>query len=67
MKRVCVYGGSRWGTRPEYADAARDLARALADRDLGLVNGGGGVGLMDVMANEVLALGVLPDPVRRRL
>jgi uncharacterized protein (TIGR00730 family) len=57
MKRVCVYGGARRGARPEYAEAARELARALVGRGLGLVNGGGGVGLMDVMANEVLALG----------
>ncbi len=57
MKRVCVYGGSRAGKRPEYAAAARALARAMAARGLGLVNGGGGVGLMDVMANEMLALG----------
>jgi uncharacterized protein (TIGR00730 family) len=57
MKRVCVYGGARSGTRPEYAEAARELARALAERNLGLVNGGGGIGLMDVMAEEVLGLG----------
>jgi uncharacterized protein (TIGR00730 family) len=57
MKRVCVYGGSRRGGRPEYAAAARDLARLLVERHLGLVNGGGGIGLMDVMANEVLAAG----------
>ena len=65
MKRVCVYGGSRAGNRPEYAEAVRGLARALVERGLGLVNGGGGVGLMEVMANEVLALageviGVIP-------
>jgi len=57
VRRVCVYGGSHIGERPEYAAAARDLARELAARDLGLVNGGGGVGLMGVMANEVLAAG----------
>jgi uncharacterized protein (TIGR00730 family) len=57
MKRICVYGGSRAGKRPEYGTAARSLARAMAARGLGLVNGGGGVGLMDVMANEMLALG----------
>ena len=57
MKRVCVYGGARCGARPVYAEAARELARALVELGLGLVNGGGGVGLMDVMANEVLALG----------
>lgn len=65
MKRVCVYGGSRDGNRPEYAAAARRLAEALVARGLGLVNGGGRVGLMNVMANVVLAgggevIGVIP-------
>ena len=57
MKRVCVYGGSRTGSRPQYREAARELARELAARGLGLVNGGGGIGLMGVMADEVLAAG----------
>jgi len=56
-KRVCVYGGSRSGERPEYAAAAGALATALAQRGLGLVNGGGGIGLMGVMADAVLAAG----------
>jgi uncharacterized protein (TIGR00730 family) len=65
MKRVCVYGGSRTGSRPEYAAAAVDLAEALLERGLGLVNGGGSVGLMNVMANTVLrgggeVIGVIP-------
>ena len=71
MKRLCVYGGSRVGGRPEYAAAARELARAMVARDIGLVNGGGGVGLMDVMANEVLTgggevAGVIPTFMQER-
>lgn len=71
MKRLCVYGGSRTGERPEYAQAARELARELVARDVGLVNGGGGVGMMGVMANEILAaggevIGVIPTFMEER-
>jgi len=58
MKRLCVFCGSSHGSRPEYAAAAKDLVRALARRGLGLVFGGGGIGLMDVIANAALELGV---------
>jgi uncharacterized protein (TIGR00730 family) len=58
MKRVCVFCGSTAGSRPEYAAAAKELVRALARRRLGLVFGGGGIGLMDVIANAALELGV---------
>lgn len=65
MTRICVYGGSRTGRRASYADGARRLAREMVARGIGLVNGGGGVGLMGVMADEVLAgggevVGVIP-------
>ena len=58
MTRVCVFCGSSAGARPEYAEAARDLALELARRRLGLVYGGGGVGIMGVLADAALAAGV---------
>lgn len=66
MKRVCVFLGSSVGARPEYAEAARRLARELVARSLVLVYGGGNVGLMGIVADEVLAaggdvIGVIPD------
>ncbi len=65
MKRVCVYCGSGIGGRPEYADAARMLGKALVDRGLGLVFGGGRIGMMGVIARTVLeqggdVVGVIP-------
>lgn len=57
MKSICVYCGSSMGASPAYADAARGLARELVDRNIGLVYGGGDVGLMGVIADEVLRLG----------
>jgi uncharacterized protein (TIGR00730 family) len=57
MKAIAVYCGASPGLDPVYADAARDLARALVDHNIGLVYGGGKVGLMGAIADEVLRLG----------
>lgn len=57
MRRICVFAGSSVGARPEYADAARDLAAELVRRGIGLVYGGGSVGLMGVVADAALAKG----------
>jgi len=71
VKRVCVFCGSASGARPEYAAAARALAGELARHGLGLVYGGGSVGLMGVLADASLALGVevigvIPRPLASR-
>lgn len=71
MKRLCVFCGSSVGGRPAYARAARELAGELRRRRLGVVYGGGGIGLMGVLANEMLALGgevvgVIPRPLATR-
>lgn len=71
MTRVCVFCGSNPGTRAEYADAARALAREIVDRKLGLVYGGGSVGLMGILADAALAaggevIGVIPRPLATR-
>ena len=57
MKSIAVYCGASSGADPRYADAARELARALVELNIGLVYGGGKVGLMGVIADEVLRLG----------
>lgn len=71
MKSVCVYCGSAAGNSPAYAQAALQLAKELVDRRLELVYGGGNVGLMKVIADEVLRLGgrvtgVIPQALRER-
>jgi uncharacterized protein (TIGR00730 family) len=70
-RRVCVYAGSNAGADPAYAQAARTLGRRLAQRGLGLVYGGAGIGLMGEVADAVLAaggeaIGVLPQALERR-
>lgn len=71
MKSVCVYCGSSPGFRPEYADAARALGQAMAQRGLALVYGGGKVGLMGIVADSVMAhggvaIGIIPDALMQK-
>jgi uncharacterized protein (TIGR00730 family) len=65
MERICVFCGASPGARPEYAQATTELARTLVADGIGVVYGGGGVGLMGVLADGVLAeggeiIGVIP-------
>ena len=57
IKALCVYCGANAGISPDYAVAARELARVLVAENISLVYGGGKVGLMGVIADEVLRLG----------
>ena len=56
-KSICVYCGANAGVSPRYAEAAQALGRALVAQDLSLVYGGGNVGLMGIIADEVLRVG----------
>ena len=57
MHSVCVFCGSNTGAGEAYSDAARALARAIVERGLKLVYGGGSIGLMGVLGEAVLAAG----------
>jgi uncharacterized protein (TIGR00730 family) len=57
MKTIAVYCGASHGADPLYADAARALGQVLVEHNIALVYGGGKVGLMGVIADEVLRLG----------
>jgi uncharacterized protein (TIGR00730 family) len=57
MKKICVYCGSSFGDRPDYRRAAEQLGTVLAESGFHLVYGGGGVGLMGVVANAALDSG----------
>lgn len=65
IKRLCVYCGSSSGSQPDYALAARQLARAMVSKNIDLVYGGAGVGLMGEIADAVLeeggdVIGIIP-------
>ena len=57
LRSVCVFCGSKTGSRPEYAAAAGELGRLLAMRGIRLVYGGGSSGLMGVIADASLGAG----------
>ncbi len=71
LRTICVYCGSGTGNDPAYAEAARTLGRSLAEHDIGLVYGGGGVGLMGELARATLdaggrVTGIIPDFLSER-
>ena len=63
---ICVYCGSSLGNSPKFAEAAASLGSWIGRAGHTLVYGGGGVGLMDVVASSALAaggtvIGVIPQ------
>ena len=66
ISAVSVFCGSRFGDHPVYRRAAEELGALLAARGIRLVYGGGGIGLMGVLADAALAgggrvTGVIPE------
>lgn len=63
---VCVFCGSSKGKHSVFENDAKLLAQLLASNNCTLVYGGGNVGLMGILADEVLrcggkVIGVIPD------
>ncbi len=57
LERIVVYCGARDGADPAYRAAAEAMGRALAERGIGLVYGGGAYGLMGAVADAALTAG----------
>ena len=71
VHRICIFTGSRDGTTPRYATAAREVGGAIARRGWGVVYGGASVGLMGAVADAALAAGgevqgVIPESMVAR-
>lgn len=67
---VCVFCGSSPGRNSEFQVAGRELGRALAAQELGLVYGGASIGVMGAVADSVLkhngfVHGVIPEHLMR--
>jgi len=65
LRRLAIFLGSSDGSDPRWAQAAYDVGRELAEREIELVYGGGGSGLMGRVSQGVLdhgghVYGVIP-------
>ena len=56
MKRICVFCGSHSGN-DDFARMTREAAEAIVAAGYGVVYGGGGIGLMKIVADAALAAG----------
>lgn len=68
---LCVYCGARFGNDPAIRDTATQLGRLAAREKITLVYGGGGVGLMGLVANAALdgganVVGIIPNFLLQR-
>lgn len=66
IKSICVFCGSSTGENRIYSEAAKKLGQLFIKEGITLVYGGAKVGLMGIIADEVLnhggqAIGVIPD------
>lgn len=71
MKSITVFCGSNAGFRSEYAEAAKRLGVLLVANGIRLIYGGGKVGLMGVIADEVMRLGgevigIIPESLENK-
>jgi uncharacterized protein (TIGR00730 family) len=57
VKALAVYCGSAPGSSDVFAEATRSTAAAMVERGVDLIYGGGRLGLMGLIADEMLALG----------
>lgn len=66
IKSICVFCGSSTGENKIYSEAAKKLGQLFIKEGITLIYGGAKVGLMGIIADEVLnhggqAIGVIPD------
>jgi uncharacterized protein (TIGR00730 family) len=57
IKSLCVYCGANFNGDPLLLKAIEDLALSMVSQNIKLIYGGGSVGVMGVIADEVLKLG----------
>ena len=72
IKTVCVFSGSSSGSRGIYKAEAEKLGRAVSDRGLSLVYGGGNIGLMKAAAQAALeggseVTGIIPELIAEKV
>ncbi|WP_430535716.1 TIGR00730 family Rossman fold protein [Listeria rocourtiae] len=71
MNYIAVFCGASMGNSSVYQEATKALGKWIAEKYDGLVYGGGKVGLMGILADEVLTngadvVGVIPEALKNR-
>ena len=71
INSICVYCGSSPGRIEAYGSAGCALAKSLVSRNIRLVYGGAGIGIMGMVADQVLklggqAIGVIPKALAHK-
>jgi len=71
INSICIYCGSSPGRLDAYGKAAQALAQALVSRNIRLIYGGAGIGIMGTVADQVLklggqAIGVIPKALAHK-
>jgi len=66
MKSICVFCGSNFNGDPLLKQAVDQLAQIMLNRDITLIYGGGRVGVMGLLADQILngggkVIGVIPQ------
>ncbi|MCP3968704.1 MAG: TIGR00730 family Rossman fold protein [Lentisphaerae bacterium] len=72
ISKICVYCGSNEGNGPDYMKAAEQLGKLLIERNIELVYGGAGVGIMGKLADTVLkggghVTGIIPEHLHKKV
>ena len=63
-----MFCGTSVGTNPQYIEAAQELGRVMAEKNMHLIYGGGNLGLMGTISKAVhdrgsSVLGIIPKPL----
>ena len=57
IKNVAIFCGSSRGRDSIYGDTAIELARYMVEHEMTMINGGGSIGIMGIMADEMIKMG----------
>ncbi len=57
LKNIAIFCGSSRGRNDIYGEVARQIAKYMVEHDMTMINGGGSIGLMGIMADEMIRLG----------
>ena len=68
VENICVFCGTSVGTNPQYIEAAQELGRVMAEKNMHLIYGGGNLGLMGTISKAVhdrgsSVLGIITKPL----